>query len=79
VKTLTAKHLGGGTWEFTCPLHEQTAEWIEVTSHNAVLRSMKQHMDEEHPGVKVRILVKDAYDIHTTYTATQTVQTGDLL
>lgn len=40
---------------------------------------MKQHMDEEHPGVKVRILVKDAYDIHTTYTATQTVQTGDLL
>lgn len=79
MKTLVAKHLGGGTWEFTCPLHEQIAGWIESTSQNRVLAAMKTHMDDDHPGVKVRILVKADYDMHTTYTATQTIETGDLL
>jgi hypothetical protein len=80
MKTLTARRIPSGEWKFTCPLHLPAKVWIFASSPNNAINILKEHMDTDHPGVKIRLMVKnDKFDTHTTYTAQTTVETGDLL
>lgn len=79
MRTLTARQLTPGEWKFTCPLHDPPAEWIFASSPNNAITVLKEHLDADHQGVKSRIKIMGDYDIHATYTATQTVETGEYL
>jgi hypothetical protein len=62
-----------GIWYFECPLHNPPLRWHESNSMIRSLPTMKQHMDEEHPGIKIRLRVQGEHLVHTTYTAMSTV------
>lgn len=67
-------------WYFECPLHgDVPKKWREPNSMVRVLTSMKNHMNEHHPGVKARFKIEGEYTVHTTYTAISIVDTGGLL
>jgi hypothetical protein len=83
--TATPDKNNNGMWYFTCPLHGTPDEpfehhFREPSSVALAIDTLKSHMDDKHPGVKVRIQINGKHIIHTTYTATTVVQTkGDLL
>jgi len=79
METLTAVHIREGRWKFVCPLHTQQAVWRSPATENYAFALLRAHVDEHHPGVKVRFFVKDRHTIHTTYTGTTTIDAGDLL
>jgi hypothetical protein len=69
-----------GTWHFMCPLHNPPWHWSESNSMVRSLATMKAHMDDQHPGVKMRLRVEGDYTFFVTYTATSIiVPRGDFL
>jgi hypothetical protein len=79
LQTLTATDRRNGEWDFSCPLHEPVLEFRTVSGTNNAISILKTHMDEDHQGIKVRIHIVTDHHIHTTYTGTENVPTGDLL
>ena len=79
LQTLTATDRRDGEWDFSCPLHVTVLEFRVASSQNNAISILKNHMDDEHQGIKVRIHVITDHHIHTTYTGTENVPTGDLL
>jgi hypothetical protein len=82
METLTAVRSSkmNGMWKFTCPLHGVIPYILrEPSNETLAIKTLKEHMDSRHPGVKVRLLIKSDYITHTTYSATAIVETGDLL
>jgi hypothetical protein len=82
VKTLTATRSkrNNGLWHFTCPLHGPFEHHFHEPSNiNLAINTLKAHMDEKHPGVKVRLQASGDFTIHTTYTATTVIDAGGLL
>lgn len=82
METLTATRgkRKNGVWYFTCPLHyPNPRHFREPSNPMLAIDTLKAHMDDKHPGIKVRIKVTGDYVINTTYSATITVETGDLL
>jgi hypothetical protein len=79
--TATPSKRDNGMWKFTCPLHGTVGYNFREPSNAALaIDTLKSHMDDKHPGIKVRIQINGQYTVHTTYTATTVVQTkGDLL
>lgn len=67
-----------GMWYFECPLHgEKPLRWHESNSMVRVLGTMKEHMNDNHPGVKARLKIVGDYTVHTTYTAINIIQTRE--
>jgi len=80
IRTLMATSCENGEWDFHCPLHPAHLEFRAASSENNAINVLKDHVDLRHPGVKVRIQIKTAkHTTHTTYTGTETINTGDLL
>jgi len=80
MRTLMATSKGDGTWDFHCPLHAAHLEFSVASSENNAMTILKDHVDLRHPGVKVRIQIRNTkHTTHTTYTGTENVPTGDLL
>jgi hypothetical protein len=79
--TLTAfSGKNNGEWVLTCPLHGKVPyEFKSIGGTNRALLSLREHMDEKHPGVKARLKVTIIHTLNTTYTATTVIDTGDLL
>jgi len=81
--TLTAILGRDGAWKFSCPIpHERPSRFgrdkVVCGEHYAV-DLMKNHMDDRHPGTKVRFMLTSSHTTHTTYAAVNNVETGDLL
>lgn len=67
-------------WKFTCPLHGVIPYTLrEPSNEQLAIKTLKEHMDSRHPGVKVRLLIKSDYITHTTYSAMEIIQTGNFL
>jgi hypothetical protein len=82
METLTAVRSSkmNGMWKFTCPLHGVIPFTLrEPSNETLAIKTLQEHMDERHPGVKVRLLIKSDYITHTTYSAMTTIETGDIL
>ena len=78
MKTLTATSCEDGNWDFDCPICR--LEFRVASSEHNAMAILKDHVDRRHPGVKVRIQIKNTtHTTHTTYTGTETIDTGDLL
>lgn len=58
---LTAVHQGVGVWLFECPAHEQPQRAQAISSFKNAPEILKGHVDESHPGDKVRIAVSSGY------------------
>jgi len=81
MRTLSAKRLVDGQWVFHCPLHAEPFGFTTAgITENNVIRLLRDHIDEQHPGVKVRLHINSGkFSTHAVYTGTETVETGDLL
>jgi hypothetical protein len=82
METLTATRDEGkhGVWHFICPLHfGGCLKFSKVSTPIQAIETLKNHMDADHPGIKVRIKVTGSHVIHSTYAGIATIQTGDML
>jgi hypothetical protein len=72
---LTATHDKEGIWDFVCPLHDPPRKTRGIASPRQAPTIMKLHMDLDHPGVSVWLLVSSQYSgtRKTRYTAPENV------
>jgi len=81
METFTATAGGELGWEFVCPLHSEPFKFFFVSGPNHALSVMKKHMDDSHPGIKIRLKsISGEVTLNTTYTAvTDIIPTKDYL